>query len=68
MANYMDIAGRIEVANELDKITKCGEDKADRIVNAFIEGTNELSKMREYWNAKSAKAAAKVVKKYWLDF
>jgi hypothetical protein len=62
----MGMGQRIEVANELDKMTGVGEDKADRIVNAFIEGTNELSKMREYWNAKSAKDAAKVVKKYWL--
>lgn len=64
MGNYMDLLGQMEVANELSKLAKVDVDKADRIVSAFIDGTSDLDKKREYWNAKDAKSAAKVVKKY----
>ena len=57
---------QMEVANELSELAGVSEDKADAIVSGFIAGTNELGTMRKYWNAKSAKDAAKVVKKYWL--
>jgi len=66
MSNNMDLMARMQVANELSILTGIDEDKADRLVSGFLNGSTSLSIMREYWNAKSAKAAAEVVKKYWM--
>jgi hypothetical protein len=55
------------VAKELAKIAKMDVDRADRVVSGFIDGTKDLVTMKKYWNAKDDKAAAMIVKKYWLD-
>jgi hypothetical protein len=55
------------VAKELAKIAKMDVDRADSVVSGFINGTKDLVTMRKYWNAKDDKAAAMIVKKYWLD-
>ena len=53
------------IANELAKLAKVSEDKADLVLNGFKSGAG-LSAMREFWHARTARSKARVVKKYWL--
>jgi len=55
----------IEVANELAKLADISEDKADAAISGFKASAN-LNAIREYWNARTAKAKARVVKRNWL--
>jgi len=55
----------LAVASELMKLVSITEDRADSVVSGFKAGAG-LSAMREYWNAKSARAKARVVKRHWL--
>lgn len=62
----MSIQEDLDVARELAEIANIDLDRADSVLNGFKRGCGNLDHMREYWNAKTAKEKAKVVKKHWL--